>query len=232
MLIPNKRRLNTVKKIIAGILALILIPAMLFGACAEAADVTGAWYADMNGMVMILTLNENGVYTLEKADEAMIGTWVLEGDILYVDKGTLGEDKLHYDAAAHTLDRNGMLFAREAIAAFEPGEPITAEPEDFTGSWTSTNVDTFGAVLPGETAELRMDAVIDGAKVILTIESAETETLEGEAVFADSALILTISRDQERVFSISMLDSGMIRISTELAAVPATFYLEKNEAAA
>ena len=228
MLVPNKRRLNSMKKIAAGILSLLLILVTLCAACAETADVTGAWYASLNGMAMTLTLNENGIYTLEKGDEAMIGTWVLEGDILYVDKGTLGEDRLHYDAAVQTLDRNGTLFAREAIAAFEPGEAVPANLEDFTGSWISTNVDTFGAVLPGETAELSMIAAIEGAKVVLTIEAAEKETYEGEAIFADGALELTISADQECIFAISMLDSGMIRISTELDAGPATFYLEKT----
>jgi len=211
------------KRISACILFLILALSMLGGACAEAADITGAWHSD----TMILTLKEGGIYTLEKMDEAMIGTWVLEGDTLYVDKGTLGETTFHYDAAARTLRRNSRLFTRA---------PIAAEAEDFTGSWTTAFVDAFGEVLPAESAELRMDAVIDGISITLTIASEGETILEGNAVWAEGALKLAIPASgeggQESIYDISMLETGMIRIRTQLADGTADFYLEKNDPAA
>ena len=56
---------------------------------ASAEDVTGEWYADMYGMVMVLTLNEDGSYAMDMMGEIEEGTWVLEGETLTMDKDGL-----------------------------------------------------------------------------------------------------------------------------------------------
>ena len=215
------------QKIVASILCLILILSM--PVCANAADITGAWYSD----TMVLTLKEGGIYTLEKMDEAMIGTWVLEGENLYMDKGTLGETIFNYDAAAQTLRRNNRLFTRAPIADFEPGNPVSASPEAFTGSWTSVYIDSAGVMLTAGEAGFRMEAAIDGSKVALIIRSETEETIEGEAVYTDGVLNLAVptadGQDPEGMYTISLLDTGLIRIYAEPADEPAVFYLQKAD---
>lgn len=221
------------KKIFICILSLILALSMSGCAGKKATDVTGTWYADMYGKVLTLNVSEGGIYNMEMTDEAMIGTWALEDGKLYIDQGTSGEKVFDYDAAAQTLDGEGSLFTRKSIKAFKPGKAVAAAVEDFTGNWIATKVDSSDAALPLDTAKFYMNAAIEGTKVILTI-GADKEVKEGEAVFADGILTLTIpaANAQESIYTITMLKNDMLSITTELAAGPATFYLEKIAPAA
>jgi len=213
------------KRLASFILSLILI--LSISACATETDITGAWYSDMYCKVLSLNINEGGIYTMELKDDAMIGTWVLEDGILYLDKGTAGETALNYDTDAQTLGHNGFLLTRKKIKDFKPGKTAKADIEDFTGSWTIAKADISDAVLPLNLADFYMNAVIDGEHVILT-ETDDKVVKEGEAVFADKALQLTIpaadASGKDSVYTITMLKSGMICIATDSAK----YYLEKN----
>ena len=214
------------KKIISFMLFLIII--LSISACAKEATVTGAWYSDMYFDVLTVEINDGGIYNMEFKDEAMIGTWVLEDNVLYLDKGTAGEMTLSYDADAQTLGMNDFSFARKKIKTFKPGKTVKADIEDFAGSWTATKADVAVAVLPLDPAGYYMNAVIDGEHVILT-ETADKVIKEGKAVFDKGALHLTIpaadESGKESVYSITMLKKGMICISTGSTK----YYLEKTE---
>ena len=218
------------KKILTAIMALMMLALMATGAMAE--DVLGDWYAEVYGMVAKLTLNADGTYLLDLGGAAE-GTWVLEGDALYVDKGTETEGVLAYDAAAQVLDMAGeMIFGRDVLVAWAPAA-VRAEAAlaDFEGVWSASNVDCFGALLPVDAAGVYMDAVITGTAVSVTINFIEPETFEGEAVLEGNALTMNVPAKDEyssdSVFTMNALEDGMIAITTELFSEPATFYLER-----
>lgn len=215
------------KRFMLLILSLILVMSMSACSKTKETNVTGAWYSDMYTNVLTMDIDEGGIYTMELMDEAMIGTWVLEDDILYLDKGTAGEQKLNYDADAQTLEQNGFSLTREKVKAFKPGKTISAEIEDFSGSWIATKAAPSDAALPLNPAGFYMNAVIDDVHVVLT-ETDERVVKEGEAVFADGALRLTVPAANESgnnsVYTITMLKSGMISIDDGSTV----FYLEKS----
>lgn len=221
------------KKILTAIVTLMMLAVLACGAVAE--DVTGEWYAEVYGMVMKMTVNEDNTYVLEAAGDSAPGTWEMDGTNLIVDKGTETESVFAYDAAAQTLDMAGeMLFTRTVIEAWAPAA-VRAEAAlaDFEGIWTAQHVDAFGAVLPVNDAGVFMDAGIVGANVSLTVTFMDAETFEGEAVLENGTLTLTVPAKDEyseaQVFTANVLADGSICITMELFSEPATFYMEKVE---
>ena len=158
----------------------------------------------------------------------MIGTWTLEGDTLYLDKGTAGETAISYDAETQTLGQNGFVFTQKKVKNFKPGKTAKANAEDFTGKWTTTKVEPAAAALPLNLANFNMNVVIDGTHVVLTETDAKV-IREGEAIFADNTLQLIVpaadKSGKESVYTIAMMKNGMIRITTDSAK----YYLEKTE---
>lgn len=220
------------KKILTAVLTLVLALSMLCGASAEAAGVTGVWYGDMYGMVATLTINEDGTYALEIMGEAAPGAWVLEGDQLYMDKGLETEAVFTYDAAAQTLDWDGMVFGREAIEQWMPAAArADAAIEEFAGEWVAERVDAFGAVLPVADAGIEAKLAIEGSHVVLTMFFMEEDVTEGDAVFADGVLTLTTQNNGEDIVNvISALEDGMLSCTAPMFGETVTFYLAKVEA--
>ena len=221
------------KKILTAIATLMLALAMLLGAaCAE--DVTGDWYGDVYGIVMKVTVNADSTYAMEVAGDVQNGTWVLEGSNLVMDKGTEYESTFAYDSSAQTLTMDDVVFTHTVIEQWVPAA-VRAEAaiEDFTGLWGAQQVDCFGALLPVDAAGVYMNASIEGTKVSVTITFMDAETFEGEAVFENNTLTLTVpAADEfstETVLSANALEDGSISITTELFSEPAVFYLEKAE---
>lgn len=221
------------KKILTAIVTLMMLAVLACSAVAE--DVTGEWYAEVYGMVMKMTVNEDNTYVLEAAGDSAPGTWEMDGTNLIVDKGTETESVFTYDAAAQTLDMAGeMLFTRAAIEAWAPAA-VRAEAAlaDFEGIWTAQRVDAFGAVLPVDDAGVYMDAGVVGTNVSLTVTFIDTENFEGEAVLEGNALTLTVPAKDEyseaQIFIANALEDGSIAITMELFSEPATFYMEKVE---
>lgn len=216
------------KKVLSYILLLVLILSLQGCALKKPNDITGTWYADMYGNTLTMKIDKGGIYNMELMDEAMIGTWVLEENTLYMDKGTSGEKSFSYDSAAQTLDGCGILFARKSVAASKPGKAVTASLEEFTGSWTVKKVEALKTLLPLKNEKSPANVTIDGTKVTLNIGFLDDEIKEGEAVWADGALKLTVpaasENGQETTYAITMMDTGMIRIASESADTPAIIY--------
>lgn len=219
------------KKCLTAIVTLMLLT--MLACCAVAEDVTGEWYAEVYGMVMKMTVNPDNTYVLEVAGDAAPGTWELDGTKLTVDKGTETESVFDYDAAAQTLDMAGeMTFTRNVIEAWAPAAVRTeAALADFEGIWTAQRVDAFGSLLPVDAAGVYMDALITGSNASVTINFIEPETFEGEAVLDGNTLTMSIPAKDEyskdSIFTMNILEDGMITITTELFSEPATFYLEQ-----
>ena len=217
------------------ILALVLALTMMMGCTALAEDLTGAWYGDMFGMPMNLTLNADGTYTIDIMGEADEGTWVQEGEGIIMDKGTEGELPAVYDAANNTLtvSQEGMevVFGREAVEVFVPAEPkADATIEEFAGSWEAANMYFMDMLVPTEFAGMSMKLDIEGTLVTMILnlgeETDDVATLEG--VFADGAITLTIPATDmtaETVFVVKLLQDGTLSCEFDMAGMTVIFYL-------
>ena len=219
------------KKILTVIAALMMLVLLATGAMAE--NVIGEWYAEVYGMVLKMTVNADNTYVMEAGGDAAPGTWELDGTNLIVDKGTETESVFTYDASAQVLDMaDEMTFTRTAIEAWTPAA-VRAEAalSDFEGIWMAMNVDCFGALLPVDAAGVHMDALITGNNASVTINFIEPETFEGEALLEGNTLTMSVPAKDEyssdSVFTMNVLEDGMIAITTELFSEPATFYLEQ-----
>lgn len=145
------------KKILSAMTALILILSVLCaGALAEAADITGEWYASLFGISVTMSLNEDGSYVLQmdmEDEEPSEGTWEFDGAALVMDKGSDTEMTLTYDpeAVSFCAEQDGIefLFTREMPVAFEAA-PVRADAaiEEFAGAWTCTLIDAMGIQAP------------------------------------------------------------------------------------
>lgn len=219
------------------ILSLVLALFMMLGCAALAEDLTGAWYGDLFGIPVTMTLNADGTYGMEVMGETQPGVWVMEGETLYMDKGTDMETILAYDAAAVTLtmDMDGMVcvFGREAAATFVPAEPkADATVEEFAGQWEAANVYFMDMLVPTDFAEMRMTLTIEGTTAVMALNMGEEEddvaTING--AFADGVLTLTIPAENEYSedvnFIVKVLQDGTMSCEFSMMGMPVIFYLD------
>ena len=227
------------KKILCGILAIMMMLSLICaGAMAEAADLTGEWYASVYGITMKMTLNAYGSYTMEmsmEGEEPMDGTWEFDGAALVMDKGTEDEASLSYDAEANSLcmEQDGIefVFTREMPEAFEAA-PVRADAslEEFAGTWACTLVSLMGMQAAPEELGVNLGLSIDGATVALTLENfvdSVEVTLEG--AFADGALTVTLPTESEyeddTVFTLQLLEDGSMSASSLMMDEEIVYYM-------
>lgn len=226
------------KKLLSIAVSLILALTLLCaGAMAEAAELTGEWYGSLYGIVMTLTLNEDGSYTLAMdSEDPESGVWELDGSDLILDRGTDDEVTFAYDAdevsLAMDLDGMAFLFTREPVAAFElAAARADATLEEYAGSWDCTLVSMMGMQLPPEEAEIEMSLVIEGESAQLTLGIfGEPETIDLVPAFADGALTLTIPAsyegEEDSVITFQLLEDGTMSATTLLFDEELIFVLE------
>ena len=226
------------KKLLSIAVSLILALTLLCaGAMAEAAELTGEWYGSLYGIVMTLTLNEDGSYALAMdGEDPEAGTWELNGSDLIMDKGTEAESTLSYDpdevSLAMDLDGMAFLFTREPVAAFElAAARADATLEEYAGSWDCTLVSMMGMQLPPEEAEIVLSVVVEGESMQLTLGLFdEPETIELVPAFADGALTLTIPAsgegEEDTVFTFQLLEDGTMSATTLMYDEELVFVLE------
>ena len=131
------------KKTLSVLLALILIllPTLILAendSHAPEAALTGDWFGEVQGMVLQLTLNEDGTYqaTLPAREDAKAtGAWALRDGFLYLDGNdvpsvnVLGEDVLKW------IDFDTFL-RREAPLLYTPAKPLADIPQEiYSGTW-------------------------------------------------------------------------------------------------
>ena len=227
------------KKILCGILAIMMMLSLICAsAMAEAADLTGEWYASVYGITMKMTLNADGSYTMEmsmEGEEPMDGTWEFDGAVLVMDKGTEDEASLSYDAEANSLcmEQDGIefVFTREMPEAFEAA-PVRADAslEEFAGTWACTLVSLMGMQAAPEELGVNLGLSIDGATVALTLENfvdSVEVTLAG--AFADGALTVTLPTESEyeddTVFTLQLLEDGSMSASSLMMDEEIVYYM-------
>lgn len=229
------------KKLLATLLALtMLVSAVVCGAVAETADITGEWYGSVFGMSMTMTLHEDGTYTMSMAgEEAEPGTWSFDGTTLTLDEGSEGESAFAYDGESLSASMEGMdfVFTREPIATFEPAPARTdAALEEFSGSWNATTIGIMGMYLSPDVIGAGISLDIDGTTVVMTIiqEDSEPEAVTVEATFADGVLTVadpTSTEESSTFWTLSLLEDGTMSMFTQMEGIEMTYYLSPAEAA-
>ena len=228
------------KKLFCTILSLILALTMLCAvATAEEIDFTGEWYSSLYGIVMTLTLNEDGSCVLAMdidGEDSIEGTWEWDGANIVTDKGTDAESAFAYDPESVSLradfDGQELLFTREPIAAFEPAAArADATLEDFAGSWNCTLVSMMGMQMPPEEAEIEMALIIDGESVELTMGIfGDPVTVTLPVAYADGTITLTMPSEYEggddSIFTVQLLEDGTLRVTTLMFDEELALYLE------
>lgn len=229
------------KKLLATLIALtMLVSAVVCGAVAETADITGEWYGSVFGMSMTMTLHEDGTYTMSMAgEEAEPGTWSFDGTTLTLDEGSEGESAFAYDGESLSASMEGMdfVFTREPIATFEPAPARTdAALEEFSGSWNATTIGIMGMYLSPDVIGAGISLDIDGTTVVMTIiqEDSEPEAVTVEATFADGVLTVadpTSTEESSTFWTLSLLEDGTMSMFTQMEGIEMTYYLSPAEAA-
>ena len=146
---------------------------------APEAALTGDWFGETQGMILQLTLKEDGSYTAAfpaREGSEVTGTWEFRDGFLYLDGSdvpavnVLGEDVLKWTE----LD---TFLRREAPLVYTPAEPAADVPADvYNGTWKALYVSAEGAMLMADTLGEPTGAYIEGTNVALT------GPLTGEAV--------------------------------------------------
>ena len=233
------------KKLLCCIVTIMMISALCTGALAEAADITGEWYANAYGSAFKMTLNADGYYTLQmmleggEVTDVSDGTWEFDGMTLIMDKGTKMEFPLSYDAEANSiiLEENGneFLFTREMVKVFEAAPARTnANLEEFSGTWVCTLVGYMGMYAEPEQMKVNLGLSIDGTSVTMEPDDDLQDvlyiseiTLEG--VFADGVMTLTIPSENEdildTVFTLQLLEDGSMSARVQLYSDELVFYM-------
>lgn len=210
-----------------------------------AEDVSGEWYGNLYGMPVALTLDESGAYTMDLDGEEMTGSWELDGETLYMDKGTESETSFVYDGESLSAEEDGMefMFSRdaEAAAGFIPAEARTdSEIEEFAGVWTATQVSAFGMTAPVEMLEVeKLELEIADNKVTFLMAGGDTfgewAVTDLEGTLEDGILTFVMEADDEysedAVWGVQLLEDGTMSLSTEMMEETLVFYLENGDGA-
>ena len=175
------------------VIALLLVTSIVSLALAESpaseTTLTGDWFGEVQGMVLQLTLNEDGTYTATlpaREDAKATGAWALRDGFLYLDGNdvpsinVLGEDVLKW------IDFDTFL-RREAPMLYTPAEPLADVPQEiYAGYWKALYAGVDGAMLMANTLGEPSGAYIEGTSVALTGPLTGEALLE--ATYADGAL--------------------------------------------
>lgn len=209
-----------------------------------AEEVAGEWYGNMYGMSMTLILNENGEYSMDLAGEEETGSWELDGDTLYMDKGTDYESAFTYDGETLYADVDGMEFVfsqdPEAAAGFVPAEVRTdATIEEFAGHWTATQASAFGMTAPLEMMEVeKVDLEIKDNKISFVMAGGfmfgEWQVPDLEGTLADGILTFVMEAEDEysedTTWNVQLLEDGTMKLSSIMMDEELVFYMEAAEA--
>lgn len=224
------------KKLLASLLALtMLLSAAVCGAVAEAASLSGEWYADFFGLTFTLTLNEDGTYAMDMTgEESTSGTWTFDGTNIIMDAGTEEEAVLAYDGESLSISIEGidLQFTREAPASFEPAAARTDTAlEEFAGSWELTTVGMMGMYVSPDIIGASIVLNISGTDVtyIITEEGGEPMEVQLEAAFADGTLTFAdpTADDTEGMSTacISMLEDGTLCMTATSEDIEFSYFL-------
>ena len=226
------------KKLLAILLSLLLLtPALAFAeepapaettetAPAEAAEatLTGEWFTEAQGMIVRITLNEDGSYAVAVpalSDEAVTGTWAEKDGFLYFDGSELPEINVLGADVLKWIDYDAFLRREAPLPMYTPAEPVADMPlEYYAGHWEALYVGVNGAMLFSDTLGAKTAALIDGTTVAL-IGPLTGETVL-ETTYENGALTWTA----EGVgITFALQEDGFLRMTVQSDTDVITLYL-------
>ena len=213
------------KKLIALLLALMLLPCY---ALADTPSAAGTWYlwyittdgspmlAALAGAGMTLTLNEDGTaQSLSTAADNVTpatGTWTQNGDALSI---TLGgtERTGTFDGATLTLDgAKALTFGTRAVVTnrYAPAASDTdATADDFEKLWLCRYVMYNGQLVSVSALGASMQVHIIGERAIVSIgTTGEEEQIEDYPYTIENGL-MHIGTEEVTIMTLQMLEDGV-----------------------
>ena len=213
------------KKLLAILLsfALLLVPALALGEEEAPADITGLWFAEVEGMVVELTLNADGTYAVAipaLPDASVTGAWAEKDGFLYFDGSDLPQINVLGTDVLKWIDYDAFLRREAPLPIYTPAEPVADVPlEYYAGHWEALYVGVNGAMLFSDTLGSRTAALIDGTNVAL-IGPLTGETVL-ETAYADGAL--TWAADGVSI-ALALQQDGFLRLTLATGGEPLTLY--------
>ena len=215
------------KKVFAILLAfsMLLVPVLSPAEGAEAAPkygFTGEWYGELQGLVLKLTLNEDGTYFAEvvpQPDQSAEGTWIFTDGFLYLDGSetptinVLGDDVIKWISF-------DIFLRREAPETYTPAEVMAeAQAEWLAGCWKAQYTGVNGAMLLSEAVGDNTVIYIEGTHLVTSGE------LFGNSVLDMSWTDGALSCDMEgTTLTLQLQQDGFLRL-TSAGEQAVTLYL-------
>ena len=192
-------------------LALLLVPALALAEGEEAA-LTGDWYGEANGLVLQLTLNEDGTYAaalVGSEQAAKTGAWVLEDGFIYLDGALLPQINVLGDDVLKWTEMD-VFLRRELPLIYAPAEPLADAPLDlFAGYWRGQYVGLDGAMLFAQDALGEVVALyIEGQNVALGGDFFGNAIVE--MAYSDGALSLDLDGQP---LTLQLQQDGFLRLT-------------------
>ena len=180
---------------------------------ASAADYTGEWYAEYQGVVLKMTISEDGSYVMDFGTEPQEGTWEQTDDGIMLDgeaAGVITDEGLEV-----TDEEMSYVFGRDAIEGFVPAEiDYEASLDALQGRWAAYKLGTDGVymnVTPEDMYYLEMSitdktVVMDG--LLFSDTAYELENQDGGlSGFFDSEDNLF------QIIAVNYLEDGTLRLA-------------------
>lgn len=182
------------KKILSILLtlSLLLVPALALGegeAADPAAALAGDWYGELNGLVLKLTLNEDGAYAaliVTQPDDVKTGAWAYDDGFIHLDGSLLPDINVLSDDVLKWTAFD-IFLRREAPQTYAPAELLPgAALELYAGCWKARYVGVNGAILPADAIGNETVLYVEGSDLALTGGLFDETVLE--AAYADGVL--------------------------------------------
>ena len=244
------------KKLISLILVVLLL-CMALPTMAEE-DITGDWYlktmkmgdqeydAAAIGFAITMTLIADGTSSMSMPDseEALVGTWALDGDKITVTINDEPVSGIVIDGAI-TLSQDGqdMIFTREAVEGITLAETKAAESaEEFYGDWTCLYVETEGTLIDISVIGMGVPSVTisetglefydeeDGAlTLILKVNKLDAPVFEEGKLSVKAA---ADAANPDFTIDAELLEDGMLKMTLVASDSPMNLYFVPAEPAA
>lgn len=187
----------------------------------------GDWFAQVRGLDLILTLTDDGTYTVRFGAETNHGVWTMTDAGICLD----GADAptLYLTGERLTWTARGVFLMRDQLAgsAYSPAELLMegVAAETFNGYWTCCFLDAGGAVLPACELYEATDVYVEASRAALG--GPLFGDVAVDMVFEDGALAFV--QDDVSV-SLALQTDGLMRMTLAAPDAALTLYLMRTQA--
>ena len=215
------------KKCTSIILILVLLLCCVPAVAEEtAADITGDWFGNLNGIPVKITLGADGIYAVSiTGDEPETGNWEEQDGYIYLN----GSETPEYCVIGDKLFLNELLtfFSREQQDIYTPAAPTAEIPtEAWRGYWVSAYVDVDGTAYPSSLLNDKTDLYVEGTSAILGGPALQDILVKMES--SDGALKC---ETESAAVTLQMQEDGFLRMTLTVDEENLVWYLLLAESA-